>query len=153
MENRITNLKGRIMNNTQNEMIIVPANQDFVFDFQKGMTRKIDEFTQEKPWYFRIYKMNINSELLKEYDESEYGADYTYTADDDSGRCYFDNNLTMFRMNDDWYVSIRCNGEDTKEEVEGFLEDAYWTIYHDMGLVPYWEKKKPTLVFFNCDIR
>lgn len=122
-------------------------------DFSKGMTRKIYDFTQEKSWYFRIYKMNISSELLREYDEDEYGEDYTYKANDDGGRCFFDNNLTGFRMDDDWYVSIRCNGEGSDEEVEDFLEDAYWYIYYQMGLDYIWYEKKPTLVFWNCDIR
>ena len=145
MENRITNRK-----ENSNSMISDMNN----FGFNKGMTREITTFTQEKRWYFCIYKMNISSELLREFDESEYGEDYVYTADDDdSGQCSFDENLTLVRMNDDWYVSIRSNGDPTPEEIEGFLEDAYWCIYSQhMGLDHNWEEKNPTLVFFNADI-
>lgn len=119
-------------------------------EIRNGLTRKIYDFTQEKSWYFRIYKMNISPDLLREYDEDEYGEDYAYTADGDDGYCFFDNNLTGFRMDDDWYVSIRCNGEGSDEEVEGFLEDAYWAIYNQMmGLDHCHYEKKPTLVFYN----
>jgi hypothetical protein len=94
--------------------------------------------------YFAIYKMNAEK-ATAEY-KNEWLADYEeeYNPVND-GKCFMDDRITMWMMNDDWYCMIKIPDCDDRR-VEYFLKDAYETIGEE------YKTDKATKVFENPDV-
>lgn len=101
--------------------------------------------------YFAIYKMNaekVMKEKREHYsDPDELDQPFNNLAD--AGECCMDDVITMWMMNDDWYLMIKWDESKAFEPfatVEWFIEDAYNTIDE-----PYYPGKE-TLIFYNEDV-
>ena len=99
-------------------------------------------FNVEQGFSYSVYKLNVQDivEEEKQYHLEEYEEAYNPT---ESGKCYFDPCLSMWMMDNDWYMSIKI-GEDDFRDIQSYLQDAYETIG-----VENWESRKPDLIFNN----
>ena len=101
-----------------------------------------------KNFSFWVYRLNISAKINRAYD-AEY--DEHYNATDGSGNCFFDDALTIWRQNDDWYCSIRSN-DPSDAKINEYLQDAYNTIYDAVDASAEDRIISPVLLFHNAEV-
>ena len=98
---------------------------------------------------FYVYCLNIPAELNQAV--ANENMIEKYDATDGPGYCYFDDELTIWRQNDDWYVAIHFNASSPNIRIKDCLWDAYTIICNYAG-VSIWKRSfdlTPTLLFRN----
>ena len=101
---------------------------------------------------FYVFRLNVPAEVNQAID-NEYTYE-KYDATDGDGCCFFDDILSIWRQNDDWYCAIHFNDSRPGVRVKDCMLDAFMTIYDYAG-VPFDErtiKINPTLLFHNNEI-
>lgn len=102
-----------------------------------------------KNFSFWVYRLNISAKINRTYD-----ADYDehYNAADGNGNCFFDDTLSIWRQDDDWYCSIRTDDPCRYAKINDYLKDVYDTIYDAVDAPAEDRIINPVLLFHNAEV-